>query len=182
MAANAGKRIRVTRRNESGPIPLKTAQVSKDGRSSYVEINIEQFQSVLNSEEDITIQPFDIISIERAEQVYFLGGVGRPGPIDFGDRKSLSILQALSLAGGLSPDAQRGKAVLLRPIGNTAERAQLPLALKEILAGQSNDFPLQPNDIIYIPAPGVNSLSRLLPQIASGGLTAIVTTLAFRAF
>jgi len=34
---------------------------------------------------------------------------------------------------------------------NTSRRAEIPLNVKRIFEGKENDFPLLPNDLLYIP-------------------------------
>jgi polysaccharide export outer membrane protein len=180
LAANASRRIRVTRRKESGPIPLKGAVDTADGKGSYVEINIEKLQTAINPEEDIVLEPLDVISVERAEQIYFLGGFGRNGPIELGERRSMSMLQALAMAGGVQLDVNPRKAYILRPIGNTSQRAQIPIDLSKVMRGEVNDFPLQPNDVVYVPVPGLFPARQILPQFTTGIASGLITALIFR--
>lgn len=151
VAPNAGRRIRITRRMESGKIPLDNASVSADGRYSSVEISIVSLQTSINSLEDLALEAYDIISAERAEMIFTAGAVGRVGGIEIGERESLSIMQALALSGGLAINANPSKAYILRPVMNTARRAEIPIDLKSVLRGEGNDSPLLPNDILYVP-------------------------------
>jgi polysaccharide export outer membrane protein len=151
LAPNAGRRLRVTRRMESGKIPLPNATSSPDGKYSTVEVNIVSLQTSVNSLEDIELTAYDIISAERAEMVFTAGAVGRVGGIEIGERESFSMMQALTLAGGLSPNAKPESAYILRPVLNTARRAGIPIDLKKIIKGEANDVPLLPNDILYVP-------------------------------
>lgn len=181
LAPNASRRIRVIRKKESGAIPLKAAVDSADGRSSYVEISIDRLQTAINPEEDIVLQPFDVITVERAEMVYFLGtGVVKTGPVPLEERKTLSMLQAFSLAGGAAPGAKLKKAYILRPIGNTAQRAEIAIDLSRVVRGEVNDFPLHPNDVVYVPGASGGNRAALLQQIATTLTTGVITALVVR--
>jgi polysaccharide export outer membrane protein len=67
-------------------------------------------------------------------------------------RPSISALEALSIAEGLSTTASPAKARILRPVfpGST-ERQDIPINLKQILAGKTRDVQLQPDDVLFVP-------------------------------
>jgi polysaccharide export outer membrane protein len=149
LAPNASRHIKVTRRN--GVIPLPGAIQDPERKTSSVEISMGSLRENVNPAEDIILQPFDVISVERAEQIYINGEVLRTGAIDLGERDSISLLQALTQAGGLTRDAKRAKVRILRPILNSTRRAEIEIDVNDIYAGKANDFPLLPNDVLYIP-------------------------------
>ena len=151
LQPNASRRIKVTRRKEFGPIPLPNAVESNDGKVTTVTISMGSLRENVNPAEDIVLQPFDVISVERAEMVYVNGEVGRIGAFELGERDSVSVVQLLTMAGGLSRDANPTKARVLRPVLNTSRRAEIPLNVKRIFEGKDSDFPLLPNDLLYIP-------------------------------
>lgn len=176
LAPNAGRRLRITRRVESGKIPLSNAVTSPDGRFSTVDINIVSLQTTINSLEDITLEAYDIISAERAEMIFTAGAVARVGGIEIGERESLSLLQTLLLAGGLGPNASASKAYILRPVMNTARRAEIPVDLARLVRGEGNDVPLLPNDILYVPT----SIRReILRQGVTTGTNLLTSILLF---
>ena len=160
---NASRHIKVTRRAEYGPIPLPNAIEDPEKKISTVEISFASLRDNVNPAEDILLQPYDVISVERAEQIYIAGEVLRTGGFDFGERDSMSVLQALTLAGGFNRDAQRSHVLILRPILNTNRRAPIEINVKRIFEGKENDVPLLPNDILYVP----RSYQRLYWQTAS---------------
>jgi protein involved in polysaccharide export with SLBB domain len=65
--------------------------------------------------------------------------------------QSLSVTQALAQSGGFTKDATRGKVRILRPILGTTRRAEININLNRIWQGKDNDFPLLPNDVLYVP-------------------------------
>jgi polysaccharide export outer membrane protein len=174
LQTNASRRIKVTRRAEYGNIPLSNAVEDPERKTTSVEISMGSLRENVNPAEDIVLQPFDVISVERAEMVYVNGEVGRVGGIELGERDSVSITQALTLAGGFQRDANRSGVRILRPILNTDRRAAIEVNVKRILEGKENDFPLLPNDVLFVPrtntrtvlaAVGAVSLSVLNPFI-----------------
>ena len=151
MLPNASRRVKVTRRKEFGKLPVRNVTVSTDGSISYVEVNMASTRDNVSPEEDVILQPFDVISVEKAEMVYINGEVAKVGALELQDRESLSVIQALTLAGGLTPSANAKTAWILRPVLDTSRRAEIPLNLENILAGRESDRPLLPNDVLYVP-------------------------------
>ena len=151
LQPNASRRIKITRRTEYGAVPLPNAIDSPDKKISTVEINMESLSESVNPEEDIVLQPYDIISAERAEKIYVSGEVARSASIELGERSSISIAQALTEAGGFTPTAKQGKVRVLRLISGTNRRAEILIDAKQVFAGKARDFPLLPNDVLYVP-------------------------------
>jgi polysaccharide export outer membrane protein len=151
LQPNASRHIKVTRRAEYGVIPLPGAIADPEKKISTVEISMGSLRENVNPAEDILLQPYDVISVERAEQVYINGEVAKTGAIELGERDSISLLQAITQAGGLSRDAKRDKVRILRPILNSTRRAEIEIDVNDIYAGKANDFPLLPNDVLYVP-------------------------------
>jgi polysaccharide export outer membrane protein len=100
---------------------------------------------------NVAVFPGDTVIVPKADVVYILGDVNRPGGIAMVTNDStLSVLQAISLAGGTPPTAVPSHARLIRkqPDGTHAE---LPLQLSAMQKGKQPDIPLQADDIIYVP-------------------------------
>jgi polysaccharide biosynthesis/export protein len=151
LAPNASRHIRITRRAEYGVIPLPGAVEDPEKKISTVEISMGSLRENVNPAEDIILQPFDVISVERAELVYINGEVNRTSAIELGERDSISLLQAITQAGGLTRDAKKAQVRVLRPILNTTRRAEIDIDVNDVYAGKANDFPLLPNDVLYVP-------------------------------
>lgn len=151
LQANASRHIKVTRRAEYGAIPLPNAIEDPEKKISTVEISMGSLQENVNPAEDIVLQPYDKVSVERAEMVYINGDVQRVGGIELAERDSISLSQAVTQAGGFARDANKSKIRVLRPIENTTRRAEIEINFNHVLDGTDNDFPLLPNDLLYVP-------------------------------
>jgi polysaccharide export outer membrane protein len=151
LTPNASRHIKITRRAEYGAIPLPGAIEDPEKKISTVEISMGSLRENVNPAEDIILFPFDVISVERAEKIYMNGEIGKTGSIELGERDSISLLQALTEAGGFTRDAKRAQVRVLRPIQNTTRRAEIDIDVNDIYAGKANDFPLLPNDVLYVP-------------------------------
>jgi polysaccharide export outer membrane protein len=180
LAPNASRRIKLTRRAEYGPIPLENAIQDPEKKISTVEISMNSLSTNVNPAEDIRLQPNDVISVGQAERVYVSGDVARPAAIELGERDSMSITQALTEAGGFTQFASRDKVRVLRPILGTNRRAEIDIDLKRVLEGKDVDFPLLPNDVVYVARASRRAV--LLPVGTSflGSVPFLLVTLAAR--
>lgn len=147
---DAGPKVLVTRRAEWGPIPAEGATVDPSGNFSTVEIDLKAVTSAQRPQDNISIRPNDIISVPKAHLVYVVGEVQRPGGFVLTERDGISVLQALSMAGGMKTTASaKGAAIIHNDESGPKERTQVNLP--EVLAGKARDLELQPDDILYIP-------------------------------
>jgi polysaccharide biosynthesis/export protein len=151
LAPDASRHIKITRRAEYGSIPLPGAIEDPEKKISTVEVSMASLRDNVNPAEDIVLEPFDVISVERAEQIYVNGEVNRVNSIALGERDSISLLQVITQAGGLTRDAKKSQVRVLRPIAGTTRRAEIDIDVNDIYSGKANDFPLLPNDVLYVP-------------------------------
>jgi polysaccharide export outer membrane protein len=174
LQPNASHRIKLTRRAEAGRIPLTNAYDEQEGKVNSVEIVVNQLMEPINPADNVTLVANDVLNVARVESVYVTGQVMKGGSFGLEDRESLTVTQILALSGGLGPDANPEKALVLRPVMNTARRAEIPLNVKSILEGRANDFPLLPNDVLYVPKS--ISASRVVGRILLVAIPALITT------
>ena len=149
--AAAGSVVKITREVARGPIALAGASIDASGKFRVAEISLVSILKADNPQDNIAIQAHDIVSVPRAEMVYVIGEVQRAGGFVLTDGKAISLLQALSLAGGLGKVAQPKRASLLRPSPENTKRAEIPVDLNKIMAGQAPDVPMLPGDILFVP-------------------------------
>lgn len=151
----AGSTLEITRRLEWGRIPLPGAMDDPSGQFNVARISLKSLIGARNPEENILIQPHDVISVPRAETVYVMGQVIKPGGFPLDSHEEITVLQALSMAGGFDKTAQARNSKLLR-VGSGSARKEVPVDLQKILDGKTPDIAMLPNDILFIP----NSLSK----------------------
>ena len=151
LQPNASRTIKVSRRTEIGSIPLPNAVPTPDGKGSTVRISLGSLRDNVNPAEDIVLEPFDVVTVEKAELIYVNGALGHVGGIDLQEKDSLSVTQLVTMAGGLKPEANAEKARILRPVLNTSKRAEIPLNITRIMEGKDTDFAVMPNDLLYVP-------------------------------
>ncbi|MEA2544699.1 MAG: polysaccharide biosynthesis/export protein [Acidobacteriaceae bacterium] len=157
LRADAGDSVLITRNLSEGPIPLAGAFTDPTGKYSVAHINIRSIMSGKDPEANIQIKPHDVITVPRARLVYVLGDVSRPGGYVMTENETMSLTQAIALAGGWSKTAALSSARVLRANGG-ATREQLLANVKKIMENKAPDLQLQPDDILYIP----NSLGKVI--------------------
>jgi polysaccharide biosynthesis/export protein len=172
LRTDAGDRIEITREKARGPIPLPNAHVDLTGQFYTAELSARSVIEADRPEENIRIMPNDVISVPIAQLVYVVGSVQHAGGFPLNERQSISVLQALSLAGGLDHTAASQRAKLFRSVDGAARRTEISVNVKAILSGKSADLALNANDVLLIPnsmpkAAGLKVLEAAL-QTATG--------------
>jgi len=82
--------------------------------------------------------------------MYVQGAVGQQGRFPLLTRTSL--IQAITLAGGLAPDAVRSRIVVFRLGGEGQEAQRLILNYDDIILRGAENFELQPGDTVVVPS------------------------------
>jgi len=166
----AGPNVRITRRLENGRIPLKNATDDSTGKFSVAEVNLRSILDAKNPDENILIQPYDVVSVPRAETIYVMGNVQKAGGYVLTDSDTVSVLQAVSMAGGFDKMARPQNSMILRRTPEGLSRAELPVDLSKILDGKKPDVKMRPDDILYVPnnVPKASALRGLEAAIQTG--------------
>jgi len=151
LQPTASRRMTITRKAEYGTIDLPNAVKDPARKVTSVEISLDSLTRNINPDEDMVLKAYDIVTAETAQPVFVSGEVAKPGAIPLNEEQSISVTQALTQAGGFTKDASRGKVRVLRPILGTTRRAEIDVNLNRIYEGKENDFPLLPNDVLYVP-------------------------------
>jgi protein involved in polysaccharide export with SLBB domain len=82
-------------------------------------------------------------------EVSVLGQVNKAGSLDY--RDGLTIVQAVSEAGGLTDFAAPKRVKLTRRTGNGDETITFEVSLSAIIEGRAEDLVLRPGDIVFVP-------------------------------
>src|SRR5438876_491225 len=108
----------------------------------------------------------------RSRTVLVLGAVQKPSAYPL-DKPHVTVLEALSMAGGLLPHA-----------GNTVTqpRQEIPFNVGKLMDGKIGDTQLEPNDILFIPESGrKRSMARIATVAVQGAQGAAFYGLGYRA-
>src|SRR5579883_208889 len=152
LKQEAGDVITVTRQPDQGPLALPNAVRDPASGRMTAEVKVRDVLDLRDPRANIIIAPHDEISVPRAQVVYVIGNVRRAGGFTVSQGRTISALEALSLAEGLAPDAAPARAQILRRGSSTSiDRQQIPIDLKKVLQGKVKDVALLPDDILFIP-------------------------------
>ena len=91
----------------------------------------------------------DVIRVAKAGVIYVLGAVKKPGGFRIKDQEIVTVLRAVSLAGGLGRHAAPRKSRIIRQ--SRGLNHEIPLSIRDILRHRAPDSPLEANDILFIP-------------------------------
>jgi polysaccharide export outer membrane protein len=169
LSADAGPTVRITRRLDQGRIPLPEATEDPSGRFSTVEIDVKPLLEGRNPDKNIVIRPNDVISVPRADIVYVVGEVGKPGPVALTSGHTISVIEAVSASGGVLRTAASDHARLLRRLPGEQKRRDLNVNLSQIMRGKADDMPLLAGDILFVPDSGSK-------RIAARAIEAVIQT------
>jgi len=128
---SASHKVAIIRRDQPEPIRVDLPRNLADDVSGNVEI-----------------LPGDTITVQRAPIIYVVGDVGRPSGL-LVDNGTLTVLQALALAGGTNHTAKLSGARIIRK--GSAGMTEVKVEIKKMLEAKSPDVTLQADDILFIP-------------------------------
>jgi polysaccharide export outer membrane protein len=176
LREDAGYIARITRQKEYGPLPLAHAADDPTGQYSIAQVNLQNVIEARDPGGNILMMPNDLISVPKAEMVYVIGDVQRPGGIALGDQRTVTVLQAIGIVAGLTRTAKATEAKILRVMPGSPTRVEVAVNLKTMLAGKTNDVALKPEDILFVP----NSLRKDLAYQVFQSLGGAATTPIYR--
>ncbi|MCY0986837.1 polysaccharide export protein [Nannocystis sp. ILAH1] len=95
--------------------------------------------------------PHVVVQIKERgnREISILGQVNEAGSL--GWRDGLTLVQAVSLAGGLTPFAAPARVKLTRRTGRGDETVTFEISLSAIVDGRAEDLVLRPGDIVFVP-------------------------------
>jgi polysaccharide export outer membrane protein len=174
LRQEAGNVINITRRLEWGPIPLPSAANDATGQFSVASVYVKSVMDASHPAENILIKPNDVISVPKADIIYVIGAVNKPGAYVLGEHRSLSALQILALAQGADKTAATKEGRIMRVVPGSNDRAEIPVNLQTILSGKIPDVPLTADDILFVPTSKAKAVGfRALDALAQMATMAI---------
>jgi protein involved in polysaccharide export with SLBB domain len=122
-------------------------------------VRIKDLLESSDSAANVRLDGGEEVRVPAAGRVYVMGNVKKPGAFRVEESTGMTVLRALAMAEGLTPFSQK-IAYVYRPkdqdsgsAGNPAPPLETPVELRKIMDRKSPDVPLEPNDVLYVPAP-----------------------------
>ena len=153
LKPDAGQKLTITRNLKEGSLPLPSSRTDGTGQYSIGDLHLNTLLDGSHPSENIEVRSHDVISVSRAELIYVVGEVRKPGGINLQTMdETMSITQALSLAEGTSSGANMRKARILRAVnGKPSNKNEVPVNLSLVLSGKAPDVELHANDVLFVP-------------------------------
>jgi polysaccharide export outer membrane protein len=83
----------------------------------------------------------------NSKKVFVFGEVQKPGTFPFED--GMSVVQAVTVAGGFTKTAAQNTTSVTRRVGGT--ETKIKVNVQDIALGKAPNFTLEPGDIVYVP-------------------------------
>ena len=157
LSDEAGETVTISRRAMSSA-PAMAADTAAVNDAAHDEVmERSEFRIPLREvlrlrEEDGSnpfIEPYDTVQVEKAGLIYVLGAVKQPGGFPVRQQEDMTVLRAVSLAGGLARHSAPQKSRVIRP--TDSGKQEIPIRIREILSGRRADSPLRVNDVLFVP-------------------------------
>jgi polysaccharide biosynthesis/export protein len=144
-----------------GAISLRgVAPINVEGQSLD-----EVTKGLIRTYTSIMREPVIAVALKDFEKPYFIatGEVAKPGKYDL--RSSMTITEAVAIAGGFSKDAKNSQVVLFRPMGDETFQSRI-IDVKKLLAERdlNLDAHVLPGDVLYIPKSKMSMIRPYLPS------------------
>jgi len=124
-------------------------------------------------DQNLLIQPGDVVYIPPAEVFYVSGEVRSPGQYQY--REGMTLRQAITLSQGPYFKAKLDKGIIFREDPMTGKFSEIAVNIGAVInKGGIEDIPIYPNDIILVPNSAVKSVAgALLMALGTGVATRV---------
>jgi polysaccharide export outer membrane protein len=155
LAPEAGGEIVITRK-----LPGKT-------ESETVHIPAKSLFAGTDPSLNLALHGGEVVQVPEASKLYIMGNVKQPGVFPITDLEGSSVMKALALSQGTLSFSSKD-AYVYRLTEGARERREIKVELAKIIHRKAPDFPLQANDLLYIPENTGRKLSASVLQTFSG--------------
>jgi polysaccharide export outer membrane protein len=134
---------------EEGSKSLILLRPDAHGETKSTAFNLDRLLKEGDAALNVTVQPHDAIYVAKADAIIVYGEVKNPGTYPL-ESKAMTVLEALSRAGGLTTLAAPNRTRIIRVDGNIEKTIRVRVG--DIIAGERmKDIALQPGDVIVVP-------------------------------
>lgn len=120
-------------------------------------------------DQNVLIQPGDVVYIPPAEVFYVAGEVRAPGQYQF--KEGMTLRQAITLAQGTYFKAKLDKGIIFREDPLSGKFNEIPVNIAEVMkGGGKDDMPIYPNDVVLVPNSAIKGVSAALLMAMATGL------------
>ena len=141
---------RIVRVSQNGALSLPLIGNVKVGGLSLAEAE----SMVADKLKDFLVNPQVTIFIKEYgnKKIFVLGEVVKPGSFEFPPESHLTVLEAVSMAGGFTQVAARDRTKIIRTMPDGRSQSLMVEVSAITVRGEKHrDLPLEPNDVVYVP-------------------------------
>lgn len=153
-----GQRTLLDMIGEAGGIDLRAGRkiyiirgLDPEGTEGRIEIDVDGLIYTGDPLLNVILRPGDVVMVpyEKRIRIYVTGAVRNPNAHEFSADERVTILQAITMAGGTTDRANESKVKVLRKLPDGSEQ-QINVNLRRIMKGREPDLELQANDIVIV--------------------------------
>ena len=175
LKPDAGPNVVITRQPQWGKLPAGPVTLDPASGATSTTLPLDSLLALKSPQDNIVMEPGDVVSVPRAELIYVVGNVAKAGGFEVTTHNTMSLLQAVALAQGLTPNNAANRAHIIRPSPNgDGSMTEIPVNIDAIYAGKANDVKLYPNDTLFIPNSAFKAGSKRAIEAAIGLTTGIL--------
>ena len=134
------------------PLASHTIIVHRRGDPQPITVDLGVDPKTSNAT-NIPLVAGDTVVVPRVGTAFVVGDVWKPDAIPLSSNAPITVVQAISISGGLRYGAALSRAMIIRTTADR-QRVEIVFDLKKVLQGKENDIALTANDILYIPTNG----------------------------
>jgi polysaccharide export outer membrane protein len=126
-------------------------RTDRDGSQSNIEVDAEALVERGDYTLNIGLRAGDIVMVPQPRdlRIYVTGAVVRPGPVDYLSTEGITVLQAITAAGGATERANERKVHIIRTLTEGIQE-RIKVNLKKVRAGKAEDHRLLKNDTVVV--------------------------------
>jgi polysaccharide export outer membrane protein len=163
----------------SAPELSRTATIGPDGRLALpligavraADLTAEELRDALVSAYAVHLRMPELTVTPRSfasHQVFVGGEVARPGIYEM--PANMDALQAVALAGGFLPSAQRRDVLVLSRATGVTTVTEVDLSMRAMRNGLPDTRPLQRYDVVYVPRSRISQVNLFMQQYVRDAL------------
>jgi len=171
----AGNYLLLQRRPNADEKPSDVLQ-NRESIAGRVKIDLDALLEKGDLSLNLSLQGGDVIQVPEKElsEFYVVGDVQRAGAFPM-PRKNVTVLTALSMAGGYGRTAKPERARILREAAGETARMHIEVDIKKIMLGKGEDIVLKSEDVLVIPTSGSKAFQTyILPAAVAAGVGSLV--------
>jgi polysaccharide export outer membrane protein len=169
----------ILRPNKQAPTPTapenSSSEPGADAQSAAAQNEYSLLKVNVNGllvgrfEQNMYLEPGDIVNIPLSEVFFVAGEVHTPG--SFALKEGTTLRHAISLAQGTNFKADAKRGIIFREDPGTGKKKEVNVDIAAVMNGKQEDVTILPNDIIYIPNSKMKTVTA--PLLQALGMNAV---------